>query len=235
VSSTPDRRAPIPAGAAVAVWCVAWPLGVIVAAQLVLTSMGADLDDLTTGESCAAAAAGWLMLVAGMAYASRSFGSGDLLADLGVRFRPVDLLGIPAGFALQLAVVPALYWPLEQLWPGTFGPDEVEERARELVDKAGDGWIWLLAAVVVVGAPVVEELTYRGLLQRALGGSLGRWLAWLVVSAWFALIHFSPVEYPGLFLAGLTFGLGVLLTDRIGFGLTTHIAFNAAGLAVVLW
>lgn len=233
---SPERAQPaIPAGAALATWAAAWPLAVVFAGQLVLLVMSADADDLTTAQSCAAVAAGWVVFLAALAFTSRSFGTADLRADYGAYVRPADLAGIPAGIALQLVVLPLVYWPLRQVWPDTFDAQEVEERATELVDKANGGWIWLLAATVVIGAPVVEELVYRGLLQRSIGTRVGRWVAWPLVAMGFALIHFSPVEIPGLFLAGLLFGVGVVLTGRIGFGLLAHLAFNATGVAVVLW
>ena len=225
----------IPPGAAVATWASAWPAAMLFAPLLVFAVTGADTDDLSTGESCAAVAVGWMVLLAGLAFTSREFGTRDFVADYAARFRPVDLVGIPAGVALQLLVLPALYWPLRELWPDAFSTEDVEERATELVDKADGVWVWVLAAVVVIGAPIVEELVYRGLLQRSLGRRVGRWVALAVVALLFALIHFSPVEIPGLFVAGLAFGLGVALTGRIGPGLLTHLAFNATGMAVVLW
>jgi len=225
----------VPAGAALATWASAWPAAMLFAPLLVFALTGADTANLTTGESCAAVAIGWVVLLAAMTYTSRQFGSRDFRADYGAVFRPVDLVGVPAGVALQLLVLPVVYWPLRELWPDTFSTDDVEKRANELVDKANGGWLWLLAAVVVIGAPVVEELVYRGLLQRSFGRALGRWPALLTVSGLFAVIHFSPVEIPGLFLAGVAFGLGVTLTGRIGPGMVTHLAFNATGLAVVLW
>ena len=54
-----------------------------------------------------------------------------------------------------------------------------------------------------------------------------------IAAAWFALIHFQPVEYPGLFAAGLVFGGCFLLTGRLGTSVVAHLAFNAAGLALV--
>ena len=234
MSDTREQPA-IPTGAALATWASAWPAAMVFVAPLVFVALGADTDDLTTAESCAGVAAGWVVFLAALWFVSRSFGTGDPAADLGARFRPIDLVGIPAGVALQLLVLPLLYWPLRQLWPDAFDADEVEERARELVDKADGVWIWVLAAVVVIGAPIVEELVYRGLLQRSIGKALGPWLALVTVSMLFAVIHFSPVEIPGLFVAGLAFGLGVTLTGRIGPGMVTHLAFNAAGMAVALW
>jgi len=237
VPPTPSDRAQpaIPAGAAVATWVAAWPIATLFAAQLALLALGADTDDLTTGESAAAVAAGWVVFLAALWYVSSTIGTRDVRADYGVAFRPVDLLGIPAGVVLQLAVIPLVYWPLRQVWPDAFDPEEVEERARDLVDRADGPWIWVLAVVLIVGAPVVEELVYRGLLQRSLATRLGRGGALVAVSLLFALIHFSPVEIPGLFLAGLVFGAGVALTGRIGPGLVAHAAFNATGLAAVLW
>jgi len=135
----------------------------------------------------------------------------------------------------QLVVIPLVYIPLRGLWPDTFSKAELEERAQELADKA-DGWtVVLLALVVVVGAPIVEELVYRGLLQRSMARTMiGGGGALLFTSLWFALVHPSPVEYPGLFLAGLMFGAGALLTDRIGPAVLTHAAFNATGLVMAL-
>ena len=70
---------------------------------------------------------------------------------------------------------------------------------------------------------------YRGLLQRSIAAASGRVPALLVTSIWFALVHPSPIEYPGLFVAGLVFGAGVPLTGRIGPSILTHAAFNATG------
>jgi membrane protease YdiL (CAAX protease family) len=51
---------------------------------------------------------------------------------------------------------------------------------------------------------------------------------------WFALVHPSPVEYPGLLLAGLTFGACLLVTGRLGASIVTHFAFNVTGLVLAL-
>ena len=112
--------------------------------------------------------------------------------------------------------------------------EEIEERAQELADKAG-GWnTVLLVLVVVIAAPIVEELVYRGLLQRSIERTLGAVPALLVTSAWFAVVHPVPIEYPGLFVAGLAFGSWVAATGRIGGAILTHLAFNATAVIVTL-
>ena len=87
--------------------------------------------------------------------------------------------------------------------------------------------------VVVIGAPIVEELMYRGLLQGAFTRRLNDVVAVVLVAAWFALIHFRPIEYPGLFLFGLVLGTCALRTRRLGMSVLAHMAFNATGLILV--
>jgi uncharacterized protein len=91
----------------------------------------------------------------------------------------------------------------------------------------------VLVVLVVAGAPLVEELVYRGLLQRAWAATVSAPLALIIGSAWFAMIHFRPVEYPGLFVAGIVFGGCFMLTGRLGTAISAHAAFNLAGLAMV--
>lgn len=237
IVDTPEGTdATIPTGVAIGTWGASWALGMLVLGPLAIVAMGADLgDDLSVPQLAAATAAGWLAFCAALVLASQRAGTADLRRDYAVAFRPIDLVGIPIGIVLQIGVIPLMYRPLRALWPTTFSTEEVEQRANDLVDRAGDRWAWLLVVVVVVGAPVIEELVYRGLLQRSISRTVGLTSGLLLTSLWFALIHPSAVEWPGLIVAGLAFGIGVVLTGRIGMGIATHMAFNAAGLAVIYW
>lgn len=228
-------RATIAAGPALATWTVGWILGTVVAAPLAIAAAGGELgEDLTIPQLAAASVASWAVLMVALMIASRRAGTGSFRNDVALSVRPIDLLGVPVGVATQLLLVPLLYWPLRTVWPDTFSGERIEERAQDLADRAG-GWnSVLLAVVVVIGAPLVEELIYRGLLQRSVSTIVGRSVGLVVASVWFALIHFSPVEYPGLFLAGLVFGAGVAVTGRLGPAIVTHAAFNATGILVVL-
>ena len=226
---------PIAIGQAMGTWSVAWIGGTVIAAPAMIALLGAELgDDLTIPELAAASAATWTVMIAALVVASRRFGTGEPVADYAATFRPVDLVGIPLGIATQLAFVPLLYVPLRGWWPDTFSGEQIEERAQDLANRAG-GWLTaLLVVVVVVGAPLVEEFMYRGLLQRSVTSTIGAGIGLVATSLWFAVVHFSPVEYPGLFLAGLVFGGCVVSTGRIGPAIVTHAAFNATGLVVVL-
>lgn len=231
----PTDPSAIAVGPAIGTWAVTWLVGMGLLGPLVAVALGADVgDDLSIGVLAAASVAGWAVFVAGLLLASRRWGTGDPIADLAVRVRPVDLVGIPIGVATQLVLIPLLYVPLQHWWPDTFSDARIEERARDLADRAEGAWTLVLVLVVVVGAPLVEELVYRGLLQRSLGSLLGAVPGLVVTALWFALVHQSPVEYPGLALAGLVFGAGVVATRRLGLSIVTHAAFNAAGLVAVL-
>ena len=172
----------------------------------------------------------WIPFVVALMVVSRRWGQGRFVNDYKVRARWVDLAGLPLGVACQLLLVPAIYWPLQQMWPDAFSSDEIEQRARDLWDKASGDWIIVLIIVVALGAPLIEELVYRGLILQALQSRLNDWLALLISSAWFALIHLQPVELPGLFAFALVLGICFQRTGRLGMAIFAHIGFNAAGL-----
>ena len=56
----------------------------------------------------------------------------------------------------------------------------------------------------------------------------------VVVAALFALVHFRPVEFPGLFAIGIVFGVAALRTGRLGMPIAVHAGFNAVGIAQAL-
>ena len=218
--------------AAVATWMLAWFCGVVLGqVPLAIWGDGADATGLTAAAAVATVVA-WSALLAGAVAVSHRFGTAHPARDYGLRFRPIDVLGVPIGVATQLVLVPALYWPLVELWPATFDDDKLERNARELVDAThGGGWV-LLLAIVAVGAPVVEEIVYRGLIHGAAVRRFGHVWAVVVSSALFALIHFRPVEYPGLFLIGVILAVCFSLTRRLGMSITAHAAFNLTALIV---
>ena len=176
----------------------------------------------------------WSVFLAAMKVASDKAGSGHFVNDYQVRATAVDVLGIPIGVLSQLVVVPLLYKPLETIWEGTFTDDKLSENAVDLVDRASGGAMVLLVIMVCVGAPIVEELVYRGLLQGSFSARFNHVPAWLAASAIFALIHFRPVEYPGLFVIGLVCGYCALSTGRLGMAMACHIGFNVTGLLLAL-
>ncbi len=234
-TAAPNHTAPVPIRDAVLAWIAGW-FGGSLLSTVVFQASGADsLANTPAGWILAAQVALWVPMVAATWYVGSRHGSGDLRRDYAVRFRAVDLVGIPLGVAVQLAVLPLVYWPLGHAWPDTFGRSRLEKPARELWNAGHGVGVVFIVLVVVVGAPLVEELVYRGLLHGAFTRCTGRVVGTLLVAVWFAAIHFQPVQFPGLLVVGLVLGVATLQTGRLGLPILTHLAFNATGLAMVAW
>ena len=236
MTRTAIRRSgtPIDVRVAVVTWVAAFVAGQLVSSVIVAASGATTTDEATIPTLFAGVAATWVAYLAGMYVASRRSGTGDLVDDYAIRARTVDGLGIPIGVLTQLVLVPLVYVPLRGIWPDTFSKERLSETAEKLADRASGGTMVLLVLMVCVGAPIVEELVYRGLLQRSFAARTSHVVAWLAAAAWFTVIHFRPVEYPGLFVFALVTGACLMFTDRLGMSITTHIAFNATGLLLAV-
>jgi membrane protease YdiL (CAAX protease family) len=130
-------------------------------------------------------------------------------------------------------LVNVVTWPFARLFPDAFSFDEVSRRATELTDQAQGLWIVVLVLVVVIGAPIAEEILYRGVLQNGATALLGVMPGLVTTAGIFALVHFSPVEIPGLFAFALVLGLLRKNSGRLGLPIAAHMAFNVAGLLLV--
>ncbi|MEY4229955.1 MAG: hypothetical protein RLZZ362_804 [Actinomycetota bacterium] len=221
----------ITVGVAAAAWAMSWFVGNMLGSLVVGLFRPADSSvTAPVWVTALGAMALWSPIVVSIREVSRRYGSGSIRRDMRLSFRPIDLVGVPIGVLTQLVLLRLVYWPLEALWPGTFSSPQLEKSARDLYDSADGLWLLVLILIVVVGAPLVEELLYRGLLQGAFVRRVDDVLAVVLVAAWFAIIHFRPVEYPGLFAIGLVLGVCALVTRRLGMSVVAHCAFNATGL-----
>jgi len=217
-------------------WLAAWLAGNVVGAVVVFAAGHGETDplEMPTWLVSASAASLWIPALVALVLVSRTRGTGSWARDFGLRARWIDLLGLPIGVASQLILVPLVTLPFTRLFPDSFSAERVEERARGLADMASGPWIVLLALVVVVGAPIVEELVYRGFIQIGLAPRIGATASLLVTAAWFTLVHLSPPEFPGLFAFSLVLGLCAARTGRLGMAVAAHVAFNATGLLLVV-
>ncbi|MDQ3468313.1 MAG: CPBP family intramembrane metalloprotease [Actinomycetota bacterium] len=219
---------------AVVTWLAAFFVGQTISALVTSTAGVDDADLIPIPTLFAAVVATWVAYIAGAWYASMRAGSGDPVEDYRLRFGLFDLVGVPVGVLTQLVLVPVVYLPLIRLWPDVFTDERLEETAQRLVDRADGASFVLLVAMVCIGAPIVEEIVYRGMIQGSLAARIDQKVALLAATTWFALIHFRPVEYPGLFVFGLVAGASFLATGRLGTAIVTHAAFNVTGLALAI-
>jgi membrane protease YdiL (CAAX protease family) len=153
---------------------------------------------------------------------------------------PRVLLGLLSIFALGLAAT--LVWKgfhvaWEQLflsgWAGQPPADEPQEIVDAVLKTDVDSWRFLtIALAVTIGAPIMEELAFRGMIYpglRRLGAVSerhGRWIAIVVTGAIFSAAHLSPSAALPLFAFG---AFMCLVRDRYGLAtcMAIHCSFNA--------
>ncbi len=161
----------------------------------------------------------WLYYTKGISW--KQFGWGFKKSDV--------FQGLLIGLGTQIAGG-LLYLPLLVI----FDDIDVSEPARELVDKATGFGVFLLFLVVVVGAPVVEEIFFRGLTLKAFEKKMGSRSAAIVSSLFFAIAHLQLVQFPALLLFGFVAVYLVRKHGRLGRAVWAHVGFNATTVIALL-
>ena len=166
----------------------------------------------------------WLALVVAVVAVSRWRGTGRPRRDFGLSARPIDaVVGFPVGVLTQVIFVPLLYVPVQWI----FGHHDLNKPAKDLTNTATGAGLALLAVLVIIGAPVFEELFFRGLLMRSFQARVNDGVALLVSATLFGVAHFQLLQLPGLILFGLVAGYLAQRTGRLGASIFAHAGFNA--------
>lgn len=130
-----------------------------------------------------------------------------------------------AGFAIELLGGP----PAEPVGHDTL---------VRLLESPRDVWFWVIGVLVIVPGPILEEILYRGILQRTVRGLVhGRWLAIGATSVIFSVMHADvaqPQAVAGIFVLSLGFGWAYERTGRLLAPMVMHMLFNAANVALTL-
>ncbi len=156
----------------------------------------------------------------------------------GLKFKPGDLF-------IGLSCIALAYPLIELSATGAVAAHEWISREpaiviahptlETIIDNFGDPWVWGLIAAIVLGAPIVEEIVFRGFLQTAMLRWFGSpWMAIVVAAVPFTALHIKIsgefVPYYSLapiFVLAVAMGLAYERTRRIGVPIMMHIAFNA--------
>ena len=140
--------------------------------------------------------------------------------------------GIAAGLVLQIPLVPIVVILMQLI----FGELEPTGRALTLVDSVSSSplLVVLLVVCVAIGAPVVEEIFYRGLVQPALIRLTNVPVGIGISSLIFGAVHFSLVELVPLSVVGLVFGILAHRSGRLLPAIIAHMTFNAFTLVALL-
>ena len=182
----------------------------------------------------------WVGFFVGPWVASKARGTGRFLRDLGVRFRLVDLAGVPLGLAGQL-VLDALYAPFVKHLKHFTAP------TQKLVG-ASHGWGFLVIAILTVClAPFFEEILFRGLAFKALARLFSpswpaptRRRAVAIVAAvvvdgvLFGLAHWELYQFAGLAVFGMLLATVSYKTGRLGMNMVAHATFNLVAVLALL-
>ena len=203
---------------------IGWLSGMICGGVLLgLWVVATGQDTMALGSLGVAQLGFWLGLLGAVVVTSRRGGTGSVVRDFGLRFRPSDLpLGAGLGVVTQLLVVPLIYFPFRSV----IDKADLERPARQLTDRAHGPGFLVFALVIAVGAPFVEELFYRGLLLRSLQRYLADGPAVVVSGLVFGGSHLELLQLPALVLVGVLLAVLVLRTGRLGPAIWCHVAFN---------
>lgn len=168
---------------------------------------------------------GWPWLV------SRLRGNGARI-DFGLRVTFPDIgWGLAYGvIALILASVMAA------LTTALFG--EFDSSAGEVAKSLGDFPLqrFLFAVAVGIGAPIVEEICYRGLLQTSLlKRNMSRVWSVVISAALFAAMHMEPVRFALLLAIGLVLGVARVHRNNTTTPIVAHMTNNMVGAIGVLF
>jgi membrane protease YdiL (CAAX protease family) len=179
----------------------------------------------------------WSGLVGSVWLASRKYGTGNLWRDFGVRIRGVDvgwglLISVAARFAGLLLLI-----PLVLINRHLIGSDVAPLRGA----RQDTGVMIAVALMVVIGAPFIEELFFRGLLLRSLLPLAGIAGAIVVQGLVFGALHLRPSYGLGnasIFIViasmGIIQGIVAERFRRLGPGIVAHGFFNLVALLIAL-
>jgi uncharacterized protein len=169
-------------------------------------------------------------------FVSRRWGTGRLSDDIGLRARWTDLGWGPlvwlGAVAAQLAVAAVVIGFDVPIAPNTDG-----------IDAGGDDRTYVVSLVItaVIAAPIVEEMVFRGVVQRGLRSVMPIVLAIALQGVLFGAAHVDPVRGVGniglvlvLSGVGVAFGVAVALLRRLGPVIIAHAIFNGVVLVIVL-
>lgn len=210
-------------------------VGVLLAATLVGLAIAVTGDEDAPAVFVAAFTGQWLGWGGAAWLASRYAGTRSFRDDLGWRFERADVLrgaGVAVAGLVAVLVVQSLLSAINENYVGS-NTSFVEEQAGTLVGSMAVG------VSTLIGAPIFEELFFRGLLQQALARL--RSAAVVVQALVFGLVHTTPGEglgnigiVLGLTTFGSVLGLAVRHWGRLGPAIIGHALFNALAVVPIL-
>jgi len=123
-------------------------------------------------------------------------------------------------------------------WKGGLQLCGFETPDQEMVDifRQADSpeKLLLLVGLAVIVAPLTEEIIFRAGLFRYLRTRVPRWVALILPSSVFALLHSNAVAFLPLFALGVLFSLAYERTGRISVTIIAHSLFNLHTILLIM-
>lgn len=226
------RGAGIRGGGIAAIGAGVGVAGTLAVAVIFLIAGGANsLASTNSWYLLASEIALWTGFLGAVLIASKLNGSKSLALDYGLSWpRPKDVwTGFTGGMLGRL-------WPLFLIvlvvlaTNGGFAtPNTAAPKIVGATPNGVTGWT-IVVLITVVGAPIVEELFFRGLIQGALTRRIGATPAIFVTALVFAFIHIVDEGFLApllLFPMALILGFLKERSGRLAPGMVAHATFNA--------
>jgi hypothetical protein len=180
----------------------------------------------------------WIGFIGAPWLASRTQGTRNFVRDLGLRFRPIDLVGIAIGIGGQILVA-VMYAPFQHDIHNFNAPSQKLTGASH-----GTGFV-IIAIATVLLAPAAEELFFRGLLLKSLvrlftplqgagrARAAGVVLAVIADGLLFGAAHAEWVQFFGLATFGVILAAVSYRTGRLGMNMVAHASFNLVAIIAI--
>lgn len=175
----------------------------------------------------------WLAL-GGWPLLTTAFQGNGPIIDLGIIVRWKDVgWGLLGGVAALVAgSVVAL---IVQAVAGDVS-SAAADLGQDLRSEAGLIPVLIFALAVGFGAPIVEELAFRGLGYNALvKRGLPTYAVIIITTVAFSLFHLEPVRIPILLASGAILAVLRWQTRGVGAPIVAHMVNNLPGAAFLLW
>ena len=174
----------------------------------------------------------WIAL-AGWPLLTTSFQGNGPRIDLGLRLTWSDLgWGVIGGIAALVAG-----GTVAVLLQAVFGEftSAAGEVGQQLRDEGPLLAVVVFALCVAIGAPIAEEIAFRGMAYNALA-KRGLSTAWVIAitTLAFSLFHLEPMRAPILLASGLVLGVLRWRTRSLGAPIVAHAVNNLPGAAFLL-
>lgn len=225
----------------VAVYLVVGIAGSIVVAAVLATDSGQSIEDVEFGPYSTAV----LVLISAIGFfgvpwlASQRKGLSSLAADFGLRGRPLDLA---IGFGLGIVGLVGAALVGAGLDAALEVPEETSNVPVDSLANVGEFVVFLLAVGVVT--PIVEELFFRGLVNRSfLKRGAGAAFALAGTTAIFVVPHLAAVTTwknvaslaASITVLGVVFHLACIATkNRLAAPIVAHMVVNCTA-AIALY